>query len=251
MNTQYFSFQGKAYIAERLPNGRCGVLRWLFNVPSLNLALNTETTPKNESHSGQRLLESEINRAVSGEVSMTLDGCNRDNIALALYGSKVDIAAGTVTGEAFPSGLIAGDVIRLDHEAVSSVAIEDDSAQPLVAGEHFEVASAFSGLVRLLEVTGLDQPLVAAYSHADVESVVMFGEMSKERWIVFDGINTADNTPAKLDLYRVKLRPTQNLALINEEYGNFELAGSCLFDGSKAMDPTLGGYGRWVTPKAA
>lgn len=253
MSTKYFSFQGKAYIADRLPDGRAGPLRWLFNVPELSVALATETADKNESHSGQRLLEAQINRSVSAEVSMTLDGANRDNLALALFGSKVDVASGSVTGETFPSGLVADDIVRLDREAVSAVLLTD-SATPtpanLVQGTHYEVADAFAGLVRILDPAAFVQPFVGAYSYAATESVVMFGEAAKERWIVFSGINTADNSPAKLDLYRAKLQPVQNLALINEEFGSFELTGQLLFDSAKAADPSLGGFGRWVTPAA-
>ncbi|PKL96790.1 MAG: hypothetical protein CVV18_00300 [Gammaproteobacteria bacterium HGW-Gammaproteobacteria-8] len=250
METQYFSFQGKAYIAERDASGNPLALRWLFDVSALSIELATETSEKTESWSGNRLTAAQINRSISANVSMTLDGGNRDNLALALFGTKVDVIGGTISGEVFPDMLVAGDVVRLKNENVSTVTITDSAPVTpvaLVAGTDYNVIDAFAGLIEIINIGAFTQPFVAAYTAAAAESVVMFGQQAKDRWIVFSGINTVDNTPVKLDLYKVRLQPTQNLALINEEFGNFELAGQALFDSSKASDPALGGFGRLVT----
>lgn len=252
MNTKYFSFQGKAYIAERDANGNAKPLRWLFDVSQLQIELTTETSEINESWSGNRLVAAEINRSVAASVSMTLNGANRDNIALALFGTKVDIASQSVTGEVLPTGLLAGDIVRLANEAISNVVITDSAGTPatLVEGTNYRIEDAFAGLIEILDPAAFVEPFNAAYDAAAAESVVLFGSKAEERWIVFSGINTVDNSLAKIDLYRVRLQPTQNLALINEEFGNFELQGGALFDAAKAIDPTLGGFGRWVTPVA-
>ncbi|WP_244539167.1 hypothetical protein [Pseudomonas aeruginosa] len=51
-------------------------------------------------------------------------------------------------------------------------------------------------------------------------------------------------------LYRCKFDPVSDLALINDEYGNFQLTGSVLYDTLNAADAKLGGFGR-IVQKAA
>lgn len=253
MDTQYFSFQGKAYIAERDASGNPLALRWLFDVSALTVELATETSEKTESWSGNRLTAAQINRSISANVSMTLAGGNRDNLALALFGTKVADAGGSVTGETLPMALANGDVVRLAGEDVSTLVLTDSTPGTpltLVAGTNYQLVDAFAGLVEIIDIGAFVQPFVAAYTAAATDAIVLFGDKAKERWIVFSGINTVDNTPAKLDLYKVRLQPTTSLALINEEFGEFELTGQALFDAGKSADPTLGGFGRWVAKAA-
>ncbi|PZP39609.1 MAG: DNA mismatch repair protein MutL, partial [Pseudomonas fluorescens] len=50
------------------------------------------------------------------------------NLALAFQATVADIAASTVTAEAFPTGLIVGDQVRLDHPFASNLVITDNGS---------------------------------------------------------------------------------------------------------------------------
>src|SRR5690606_21011984 len=116
-----FSLQGHIRIGERLASGKPGKLYWAGNVPEATIALAEETTEKNESFSGQRLSYGRLGTSRSGTLNLTLDEWSLKNLALGLYSAPLNTVGGSVTDEAFPTGLVAGDQVRLDHPYASSL----------------------------------------------------------------------------------------------------------------------------------
>jgi hypothetical protein len=75
----------------------------------------------------------------------------------------------------------------------------------------------------------------------------MFTRPLPERWIRFEGLNTADaNREVVIDLYRVAINPAKELSIITDELLKFELSGQVLADLSKPADGELGQFGRLV-----
>ena len=157
----------------------------------------------------------------------------------------LDVAGGSVTGEVLPSGLVAGDRIKLDHPFVSALAITDSAGTPAtLAPANYNLESPNAGLIELLDPGALVQPFKAAYTYAGRQSFTMFTAAPPERYILLDGINTETNEPVIVTLYRCKFDPVSDLAFINDEYGNFALTGSVLYDVVNAANANLGGFGR-------
>lgn len=247
-----FSFQGRVYAGSRLSSGKLSKPVWMGNVPTMTLQMSTESTNKTESFSGNRLQYGRLQRGKTATLNLTFDEFLPQNVALALWASDLDVVTGNVTGEAFESGLIAGDHVKLDHPFVSAVVISDSNGTPatLTLGTHYEVVSGNAGLIRILNPATFTQPFTAAYSYAARESFTLFTAAPPERYIMLDGVNTETNEPVVVTLYRCKFDPVSDLGLINDEYGQFQLSGSVLYDVTNAANANLGGFGR-IDLKAA
>lgn len=247
-----FSFQGKVYAGERLPSGKLSKPIWMGNVPTMTLQMSTETTNKTESFSGNRLQYGRLQRGKTATLNLTFDEFLPKNVALALWATDLTVASGTVTAEAFENGLLAGDHVKLDHPFASSIVITDSNGTPatLTPNTDYEVVSPNAGLIKLLSVASFTQPFNAAYSYAARDSFTLFTAAPPERYIMLDGINTETNEPVIVTLYRCKFDPVSDLGLIHEEYGQFPLSGSVLYDTVNAANANLGGFGR-IDLKAA
>lgn len=244
--SKLFSLQGSIYSAMRLSNGKPGPMTWLGNAPTCQVKLSTESTDKMESFSGNRMQYGRLQKGKKAEISLTLDEFLTSNLLLGLYGTKVTGTAGTVTAEAFPTGLAVGDIVRLDKPFVSSVVVTDSAGGPatLTPGTHYRVKSDAMGLVEILNIGTFVQPFKAAYSNAGSETVTMFTSPPPERFLLLDGINTETNQPVLVELPRVLFAPVGQLDLIMDDYGNLPMTGTVLFDDLNAADANMGGFGR-------
>lgn len=248
----YFSGQGRVFVGPRTPTGEPGALRWVGNVPDLKISLSVETLEHKESYSGQRLTDLQLIKSKDGEFSCTLEDFNRRNLELVLFGVTENVSAGTVTEEALPAGVAAGDLRLLARQFVSSVVVRDSATTPatLTEGTHYRVHAA-QGAIEFLGVTGFTQPFKVDYASGAAERVGMFRAPQPEVWVRFDGVNTAaGNAPVIVDIYRVSLQPTQDLSMISDELQQFVLAGRVLADQSKPVDGPLGQFGRLIVPVA-
>ena len=241
-----FSFQCKVYLGARLAGGKPGALRWVGDAPRCDVSLSTDSETRRESYSGQRLVSARLQRGSEATVAMTLNWATLENLALGLYGVVNTVAAGTVTAEVLPSGLIAGDVVALEHGGVSSLVVTDSAGTPatLVENTNYALDSENGGMVRIINPGSFVQPFKAAYSHTQSQDVTMFATKPPERYLLLDGINTLDGSPVKVRLYRLQFDPASTIPMINESFGQIELTGAALYDDEASLDAELGGFGR-------
>lgn len=253
-NETYFSLQGELWLADRDANGMPSIdLRWAFNCPKLEVTLSTQTDDVNESYSGQRLLDDQMESGKSAKVSVSLHGFSPANLALGLYSTAAKIATGSVVDEPLPAGMTAGQFFQLDKRGVSNLVVKDSAAVPItVPAAKVGLYRPYSGIGQVMDITGMTQPLKASYDYADADLVPMFTNVTpKERFMIFDGVNTRTGKPVVCEIYRVKFNPISNLALINEKHGTIDLDGVCLFDRTRMLDPELGPFGRFILPSVA
>lgn len=243
---QDFSFQGKVYLGARLAGGKPGALRWVGDAPKCDVSFATESETRKESYSGQRLTSARLRKGNEVTIALTLNWMGADNLVLGLYGSKLAVSSGSVSNEALPADVAVGDIVALAHGGVSALVLTDSTGSPvtLTLGTHYRVESANGGVIEILSLAGLTQPLKAAYTHTASADVTMFTSAPPERYLLLDGINTLDNSPVKLRLYRTQFDPTATLPLINEGFGTLELSGAVLYDSEAAADANLGGFGK-------
>jgi hypothetical protein len=242
----YFSGQGRVYIGQRDSNGNPQAMRWLGNVPELKVSLNVETIEHKESYSGQRLTDLSLIKKKDGEFTCAIEDFSIENLELTLYGQTSNVAAGTVTNEALPTGVVAGGIYLLANQFVSSVVVKDASNITLTAGTNYKV-HAEQGAIEFLNVTGFTQPFKVDYAYGAAKRLAMFKSAKPEVWLRFDGLNTADSDKRVIvDLYRVVLNPTKDLSLIGDEVQRFELSGKVLADVTKSDTGPLGLFGRVI-----
>lgn len=245
----YASFQGRVYLGKRDSNGNPIDVRSPGNVADLKLSLKTEVLEHFESQSGQRSLDHRMIKQKSATLNLTIEEFTQENLALALYGTRVETNSGTVTDEPLSLSPVIGDRYFLAHPKVSSLVVMDSAASPatLIDGTHYTADTDF-GALQFLDVSGFTGQLKASYAYGAVSEIGIFTQPLPERTLRLEGLNTAQgNARVLVELYRVAFDPLKELALISNEYNKFELEGSLLADSSKPYDALLGQYGRIVT----
>ena len=244
----YFSGQGRVYIGARDSNGNPQGLTYVGNVPELKLSLLVETLEHKESTSGQRLTDLQIITAKKGEFSCTLEDFVVANLELVLYGTTTSTTSGTVTEETLPNPVTVGSLYLLEHHNVSAVQIKDSDGRPLPATQ-YTVNAKHGSVVINDKTTGgpYTEPFKVDYSYGAYSAVAMFKAPLPERWVRFEGLNTADgNREVVIDLYRVAINPAKELSMITDDIMKFELSGQVLADTLKPADGDLGQFGRIV-----
>lgn len=238
----YFEGQGRLLVAT-VVNGVPGVFRWAGDVSKLAANPKADNEEVQESHSGQRLTALRIAKGKTMDVAITFREWLAENLALAFYATSTVIAAGTVTGEALPPGLKAGDYVRLKYTQISALTLTGAAA--LVEDVDYRIDSADHGTIEIL--TDQADPVTADYSYQGGTNLAMFNATSEERWLRFEGLNTADgNKPVLVELYRVQLDPTSAGDLISDSIAELEVSGGALYDATKEDDDVLGPFGRIV-----
>jgi len=245
----YFSGQGVIYLAERDSNGNAKAFEDARNAPTFKFSLKTENIEHKESRTGQRLTDLRLIKGKSAECSMTLEVFDKQRLALVLYGAHSTLAAGTVTDEAMPAGMLPGQFYGTAKPVISSVVVKDGAGTPatLLAGTDYRVASMGGGMIEILNVGTFVQPFKVSYANGAATNINMMTGSAPERWVRFVGVNTANNNANVIvDLYRVSFDPLKDLDLISDDIAKFELSGSVLMDNSKENDVVLGQFGRII-----
>ena len=245
----YASFQGRVYLGKRDINGNPIEVRSPGNVAELKLSLKTDVLEHYESQSGQRSLDHRMIKSKSATINLSIEEFTKENLALALYGTHVATASGTVTDELIGGAVpVVGDRYFLAHPKVSTLILKDSTGTPatLTLGTHYTADTDF-GAIQFLDTTGLTAPYKASYAFGDVSEIGIFTQPLPERYLRLEGLNTAQgNAKVLVELYRVAFDPLKELALISTEYNKFDLEGSLLADSTKPYDAVLGTFGRIV-----
>lgn len=245
---QDFSLQGKIYLGDNV-NGKPRNLKWVGDQSSLNISIEAQFEERKENYSGQRNTSVRLKQGSAVNPELVLRYLTPDNILLGVHGKLNKVAAGTVTAEAFPNNVVANELVVLDKTNISNLVLTDSktpTATTLVEGTHYEIESAIGGMIKILNVTSLTQPIKAAYSNGGSTSVSMLTAQPPVRYLYMEAINTVDGRRAIVHLYKVQINPLSQLPLTSENLADFTLSASCLSDSVNQLDDTLGGYGRIV-----
>ena len=240
----YFSGQGRVYIGARDSNGNPLGLTFVGNVPDLKVSLSVETLEHQESQSGQRLTDLQLIKTKKGEFACTLEELIESNLELALYGSTTTVITGTVTDEAVIATAELGKLYLLGHQNVSSVVVK--AGATTVESTQYTV-NAKHGSIQFTDLTSVTGAIAVSYSHGAANITAMFTQPLPERWVRFEGLNTADsNKEVVIDLYRVAINPAKDLSVIGTDLMKFELSGQVLADLTKSAAGQFGQFGRLV-----
>lgn len=240
----FFSGQGILYTAIRLSTGKPGVIKDAGNASLFKLGLKTDTSIKKESRSGFRLPVARLGKGNEAEISLTLDEYTLDNLALALYGQVVTKAAGTVTAEPLPTGLLAGNRVQLANPKVSDVVLTDSATTPAtVTPTTNYTVDADPGHILIVDPGAFVQPFKAAYGYAASKKMGAFVIAPPERMIILEGVNTADsNRRVRITVFRVLLDPASDIDFLNDDFASLPMKGSALVDETRSSADPLGQF---------
>ena len=247
---QDFSLQGKIYLGENV-NGKPRNLKWVGDQSSLNISIETQFEERKENFSGQRNTSVRLKQGSAINAELVLRYLTPENILLGVHGKLNKVAAGTVTAEPFPTGVVAGELIVLDKANISNLVLTDSKTPTpttLVQGVNYEIESPVGALVRIKNITSLTQPFKSAYSYGGSTNVSMLTAQPPIRYLYMEAINTVDGRRAIVHLYKVQISPLSQLPLTSENLADFTLSASCLSDSVNQLNDELGAYGRieWI-----
>lgn len=249
-------YRGKVYLGIRDGDGNPGPMKFVGCADVLNLAMSTETFEHTSKCDSNDAVDYRGTKSQSAEISLTLTELKKDNLKLALLGDAQ--AAGSpasVTNEALPSGIVAGDRVILGgatpHQNITSLVLTDTGSPGGVLTVDVDYTlDAEHGTVEFL--TTPDGDVEADYSHTDMPYVSMFTAGAQEYWLRFDNVNKADaDEPGVVDLYRVRFEPLANFDFLSDELAQLELTGAVLIDSTKSSAGALGQFGRISYPTGA
>lgn len=226
----YFSGQGVVLLAERDAEGNPTGFLPVGNVSDLKISVSTSTLEHKESHTGQRGTDLRLTTETKCALSMTMENFVSENLARVSRGLSTKVTGGSVTDHAVKARL--GKVISLPHVKVSAVTVSD-GVTPLVAGTDYWL-NADAGSIKFADaITGVleGDDLTIDYTYADQYRVDALTQGSKELFMRFEGLNTAEaNAPVVVEVFKFSTDPFKELALIGDGVQSFVLEGSVLAD---------------------
>lgn len=242
-----FSGQGKVLIGARQSNGQPGILRWLGNASVFRIAMSEDSVERKESYTGNRNPSRRMTRGRSAEITITFDEFSKESMAYALLGVNTAVAAaGAVTGYTFPTGAVVGDSLVLPAKNVSAVALKDSTGSPktLTLNVNYSL-DAFAGSYTLLDLTTggpFTQPFKGDYTPGAYNQIGAFKALGAELYVRMEGVNTDDNSRVVCDVFRVRLTPSKQFDIINDDFNDFELGGSVLTDSTRLSSSADGQF---------
>lgn len=240
-----FSRQGAFYIGKNV-NGKMGAARWIGDTGTVSVSLSEDKESRKENYSGKRGTSVVLSRGTEMTIELNVRYADAANLALALHGKLTTKVAGTVTAETFPTGAV-GEYFVLDHGGATDLVLTDSTPSTpvnLVEGTHYRLSSSHGGMIELLSITGIVQPIKAAYSYRGAKNLSILTKRPDPVYLFMDSINTVDESRERIHLYKIQFDPLANMGLINENLGELTITGTCYVDSVNQLDDDLGLYGR-------
>lgn len=238
ISNQYYSGQGSVLVATKnVTTGEPEGFVPVGNVSALTLSIETTVFEHKESCSGTRGIDKEIVQEVNVTIAMTLESINKENLALAAYGTEAAVVGASPTDEQI--ALYHDKWQKLAHIKVSAVVVGDDAVPTTtyVLGTDYELNEE-TGSIKALSTGAITdtQVVFVDYTHAGYDIIeALITSAAPERWIRFEGLNTADlDNPVVIDIYKGSIQPLAELALINEELAEMAVEASALSDPTRA-----------------
>ncbi len=228
-DSRYFRGQGKIFIGPRDSAGKPAGLVFVGNVTSAVITGNIERASKVESVTGKGGIGSSFIKSSKYAVSLALSSIKAAHLKEALHGIVTVKTGASVTDE---SHLAYDDAfILLIHTKVSAVIVTDNTNTTTYAAGADYVLDADAGTIEILSTGAIvnAQEVYADYTYA-AQTHTSASPNNDEKYIFFDGINSADNDKrVRSEMYKTKISPGA-LALITDETTDIQLDGEIELD---------------------
>ena len=180
----------------------------------------------------------EVRRVKAVKMKMKMADLNPINLARSVLGTAQEIVGGTVTAEEHEP--VAGGLVRLAHIQPTALTVKVGAAAAAAAPlpiANYEIRP--EGL--LLSANAVFVPgdkLFADYTYGAYAAIEALTAKTAELELTFGGLNEADGgKPVLVEIWRASPGITQQLALLNNDFGALEVEGAVL------IDPTRQGAG--------
>jgi hypothetical protein len=207
-----------------------------FEVTGLTIKAGNEPKERKSNLVGQSgKVRGTFARTMPTELKISANAANSDLYALFLLGSTAaySVAGGSATGESVAS-MEHDKWYKLAHDNVSAVAITDK-----VLGTDFEVDGKL-GLIRNLSTGSIANNATDSVNYtysAIAGTTIQVGTQSKVDVKLLGRLtNSETGNYSILEVPKVTLSPSKELALIGNDYSEFELTGNCILLDGQAAD---------------
>jgi len=239
---RYLHLQGKVYYAVRnAVTGLPGPRRYLGNARSCSIETETNIIEHLESTSGLRIMDNRYQFGLKVNATLEFDEYDKRNLALAIKGNFLDIAAGNVsTGENLPTGITAETYYRTRFGNITNLAITG-----LTEGTNYVLEDAKTGRIRFL--TAVDGTPSVTYNYAAQTRIPALNDTAPpELWLEIDGINVAAQSKrVNVTIYRFAFNATESLMLLNDDPTMFTLRGAVLRDPNYSTGTNYTNFGEY------
>ncbi len=242
--SKYFSGQGVLLLAARDTAGEPTGFTPVGNVSELTIGIAVTDLEHKESQTGQRAIDLILTKDVNVTVKFTMESFNKENMALALYGTSNAVIAGSILVGApeVVKGYV-GKWTALTNIKIAAVVVKD-SADTITyeLGKNYEVNTEAGSIY--IYPTATQTSLAAANNITDAEVLhvsytfaaqdnieAITSSSAPIRWARFEGLNTADSDKAMVvDIYKMQMKPLAELGLINEELDKMVVESKAVSD---------------------
>jgi len=233
----YYSGQGVVMLGDNVAGASKGLIP-VGNVSDLRIAIATSVLEHKESTTGFRGIDLRLTTEVKATLTMTVENFIAANLATALRGTNTTVASGTSV--TFNTGVAVQDaILALPHIKVSNVVVKDDTDTTTYVADTDYILNAEAGSIKIVSTAdggsiATDDVLHITYDHAAQELVDAMDSSATEKYMRFEGLNTADgNNPVVVEVFRFLADPLRELALIGDGIGQFVLEGNVLADNNQ------------------
>jgi len=134
--------------------------------------------------------------------------------------------AGTTDGTTEPTWTETLGAIDLDND----INWVDQGIITPVEGTDIVFDYPHGTIVMTIGSVGGGNTIDVDYTHLGYSRVDALTDTSRVRWLRFEGLNTVDDEPVVVDIYKASLDPLSGYGLINEEVAQMEVTGNVLLD---------------------
>jgi hypothetical protein len=249
----YLLGRGPVYIGNYTGNGSFGAVE-KFHAPDFEIDTSEAERLTHTNTNGLIAVDDlDILLKITGKANIKIDTAAPSVLAMAVGGEVTDTpTGGTFTNKIFPNPVVVGKQYPIPggYSNLASLVMTDSTGSPvtLTLGTHYTVDLA-AGLITIVSLTSLTQPLKAAGAEANSFSAISIATKdSTEKFVRLCGANIAGSDKVfNVDLYRAKF-PTAKVAAktSGSEVAVFEFGVTLLADESAPFDKVFGQLGRMV-----
>lgn len=237
-NSKYFRGQGAVFLAGRDTVGKPTGLTFIGDCSAVDLTPQIDRSEVIENVSGSGGVAVSTLKSVKYSLAITMASIKGDHLAIALDGSLTNVTGTSVVDEAHIAYLTK--FTPLAYNKVSTVVITNVGATvTYIAGTDY-IVHADKGMIEWLSGGTITDatPVLIDYAFA-TQDVVTADPGNLERYLVFAGMNTADNDKqTRCEIYKIKLDPGA-LKLITADVTDMTLNGSVELDTLRTVGDQL------------
>lgn len=228
--SRYFLGQGKVFVGGRDAAGAPDNLVFAGDISSASMTPNIDTVETKENVTGQRATAVSIQTGVEYQLSIAFRSMKPEHAAVWMQGSNTVKAGASVTDEAVTASL--GGFVPLAHVKVSSVVVTGAGGTPTYVADTDYKVHADEGLLEILDGGSITDglALLVDYTYA-AQHHVSANPANADKYIVFAGINTADNNKqTRVTIYKAKLDAGSMDLIQSDNTGEVTISGRVLID---------------------